>query len=141
MSFKLIFVKSNASTLKFVSRTTRFWSLIFMLVCRPKTESLVKHKNIINEVFSHPLTLYFYQTSFWPKHLHTKKGSLGVPRILWVLIPSLCVTSPLTYNLWHFISFDLKTSYLWVLFVLFSFSLGNNKRAVATLVIWSLAYP
>ena len=134
-------LKHNASTLKFVSRTTRFWSLIFMLVRRHKSEGLVKHKNIINEFFSHPSILFVCKHHFIPSTYAHKKGSLGVPRTLWVLTPSLCVTNPLTCNLWHFISFDLKTSYFWVLFVLFPFSLGNNKSAVATLVIWCLAYP
>ena len=106
-----------------------------MLVRRHKSEGLVKHKNIINEFFSHPHTLFICKHHLYKIHMHTKKGSLGVPRILWVLTPSLCVTNPLTCNLWHFISFDLKTSYFWVLFVLFPFSLGNNKNAAATLVI------
>ena len=100
----LIFVKSNASTLKFVSRTMRFWSLIFMLVRRHKSEVLVKHKNIINEFFSHPPILFACKHHFVPNTYAHKKGSLGVPRTLWVLTPSLCVTNPLTCNLWHFIS-------------------------------------
>ena len=73
-------------------------------------------------------TLYILKTSFYAKsHTHIKKGSLGVPRDLWVLTPSLCVTNPLTCNLWHFISFDLKTSYPWMLFVLFPFPLEIIK--------------
>ena len=73
--------------------------------------------------------LYLFQTSFYTKtHMHTKKGSLGVPKTLWVLTPSLCVTNPLTCNLWHFISFDLKTYYFWVLFVLFPFPLETIKE-------------
>ena len=68
--------------------------------------------------------------------MHTKKGSLGVPRTLWVLTPSLCVTNPLTCNLWHFISFDLKTSYFLGFVRTFLLSLGNNKSAVATIAIY-----
>ena len=54
---------------------------------------------------------------------------------LWMLTPSLCVTNPLTCNLLHFISFDLKTSYLLGFVRTFPFSLGNNKSAVATLIL------
>ena len=82
-----------------------------MLVRRHKTEGLVKHKNIINELFSHPHILFVYKYHFIQNTYAYKKGSLGVPRTLWMLTPSLCVTNPLTGNLWHFISFDLKTSY------------------------------
>ena len=83
--------------------------------------------------------LYDLSIIIYAKNICTqKKGSLGVPRTLWVLTPSLCVTNPLTCNLWNFISFDLKTSYLWVLFVLFPFFLGNNKSAVATLILLTL---
>ena len=98
-----------------------------MLVRRHKSEGLVKHKNIINEFFSHPPILFVCKHHFVPNTYAHKKGSLGVPRTLWVLTPSLCVTNPLTCNLWHFISFDLKTSYFWVLFVLFPFPLETIK--------------
>ena len=67
-------------------------------------------------------------------YTHIKKGFLGVPRTLWVLSPSLGVTNHLTCNLSHFISIDLKTSYLLGFVRTFRFSLGNNKSAVATLV-------
>ena len=74
-----------------------------------------------------PTFYLFVNIVFVPNTYAHKKGSLGVPRTLWVLTPSLCVTNPLTCNLWHFISFDLKTSYLWVLFVLFPFPLETIK--------------
>ena len=107
----LNFAKINTLILKFVARIMRFWSLIFMLVRRHKYKGLVKHKNIINELFSHPLIPFVCKHHFVQNTYAHKKGFLGVPRTLWVLTPSLCVTNPLTCNLWHFISFDLKTSY------------------------------
>ena len=133
------FVKSNASSFNFVSRTTRFWSLIFMLVRRHKFEGLVKHKNIINEFFSYPPILFIGNIICTKTHMHTKKGSLGLPRTLWVLTPSLCVTNPLTCDLWLLLVFIWKLNTFWFLFVIFPFSIGNNKSAVTTLVIWSLA--
>ena len=137
-SFKLLLKSTHQHSLKSLPWTTGFWSLIFMLVRRHKTEGFVKHKNIINKLFSHSPILFITNIICTKIHMDTKKGSLGVPKIIWVLTPSLCVTNPLTCNLWHFISFDLKTSYLLGFVRTFPFSLGNNKSAVATLVLLTL---